>query len=632
LACLLAAPVATARQVRVVDTHVVPVAVNWSELVGREQALRKEVQSAATSTVEAAKDFTPPNPESVNLGSLPSAIAQAPAPTDVPTTTGAPSPALTIDFEGSPSASTAPPDTHGAVGPAHIMVALNSSVRTMNRDGSGVSAVGTSTFWSSVPGSLSLPFDPRVFYDPHIARFVVIYACNYGGNNSSVLLGVSASSDPTSTWHQYRFYGDGGDGTTATASVDFPNIGFTATHLTITANMLRFSDGNFDGINVWSIPKDADLLSGTAATPTLSYLTSVGSNIVPVRTFDPTETIQYLVSPHVPFAGRIRIHTLVPPSTYTYTAYYAQGTTYAIQSNAPQLDTTTNLDVGTDRVQSAIIRNGSLWCVQAVKENDLGAAKWWEIDVAPGSLTLGDLIQSGVIGDTSGANLHFIYPSIAVNANDDVLVGFTGTSSTSYAGCYYAHRTAATPEGQFDDPVLFKAGLGPYVRVVQSRNRWGDYSNTCVDPTDDLALWTIQEYAAGSNNNGTWWGQLGGASDPISVTVTPGTWDLSAVALSSSHGPTVFSAAVGSAATKLEIKADDGAGGWALATTPGHNAFSVNVSSPALSLTNSYQTLSPSVTASTSLDFSLTYHAPTSDDLGAGVSQGFDVTVKASAP
>ncbi len=631
LVCLGMISHAHAQSHESIQSRVIPVTVTWSELVAREKTFRAITSASVKGQEKTARTLTPLNPESVYIQEPFPIVGLEAAPPDVSGTTGVASPALSAQFEGSPPAGLTPPDTHGAAGPNHLVVALNGSVKTMNKDGSGVSSVGTGTFWSSVPGSLSFIFDPRVFYDPHIGRFVMIYAADYGNINSSVLLAVSASSDPTASWYQYRFYSDGGDGTTSTTSVDFPHLGFTATHLTITANMLRFSDGNFDGINVWSVPTDADFLSGTAATPTMSFLIGVGSNVCPVRTYDAAETIQYLVTPHLPFAGRIRIHTLVHPSTYTYTAYYAQGTAYVSQSTAPQLDSATNLDVGTDRVQSALIRNGSLWCVQAVDVGGLGAAKWWEIDATPGSPTLGDLIQSGTIEDPGGS-LHFFYPSIAVNANDDVLIGFSGSSTTTYVGCYYAYRTAATPVGQFDDPVLYKAGLGPYTRVVQSRNRWGDYSNTCVDPADDLTLWTIQEYAAASNNNGTWWGKLGGGADPISVNVTPGTWNLSEVALGSSHGPTSFSAQVGNADTKLEIKATDGAGGWTLGSAPGLNVFSVTVTSPALTLSSSYQTLSPSVTANTSLGFDLTYNAPTSDDVGAGVGQGFDITVRASTP
>ncbi len=47
-----------------------------------------------------------------------------------------------------------------------------------------------------------------------------------------------------------------------------------------------------------------------------------------------------------------------------------------------------------------------------------------------------------------------------------------------------------------------KAGEAPYVLFRGGSNRWGDFSATVVDPTDDLSFWTIQEFAAQSVGSG----------------------------------------------------------------------------------------------------------------------------------
>jgi hypothetical protein len=45
-------------------------------------------------------------------------------------------------------------------------------------------------------------------------------------------------------------------------------------------------------------------------------------------------------------------------------------------------------------------------------------------------------------------------------------------------------------------------------------NRWGDFSATVVDPTDNVTFWTLQEYAqtpdpvTGTSRWGTWWGKF----------------------------------------------------------------------------------------------------------------------------
>jgi hypothetical protein len=72
------------------------------------------------------------------------------------------------------------------------------------------------------------------------------------------------------------------------------------------------------------------------------------------------------------------------------------------------------------------------------------------------------------------------------------------------------------------DPFIYKTGEDYYHKTFSgTRNRWGDYSKAQVDPSNDLDLWTVQEYAkarvgtddgnTGSNSSrwGTWWARLG---------------------------------------------------------------------------------------------------------------------------
>ena len=101
-----------------------------------------------------------------------------------------------------------------------------------------------------------------------------------------------------------------------------------------------------------------------------------------------------------------------------------------------------------------------------------------------------------------------------------MLVGFSEFQSNDYADAGYAFRSGTDPPGTMGAPVTLKDGEGPYVkRREDDRNRWGDYSATQVDPSDDLTLWTIQEYARipvgrgdQSGRWGTWWGRVGGGA------------------------------------------------------------------------------------------------------------------------
>src|SRR6185503_1334608 len=110
----------------------------------------------------------------------------------------------------------------------------------------------------------------------------------------------------------------------------------------------------------------------------------------------------------------------------------------------------------------------------------------------------------------------YAYPSITVNQCGDVLLGFSRFSSNSFADGAYAFRAAADPPGTMRDPAILQAGLGYYEKTYTgTRNRWGDYSMTMVDPVGQTSMWTIQEYAAtpvgtgnGSGRWGTAWGRI----------------------------------------------------------------------------------------------------------------------------
>ena len=116
----------------------------------------------------------------------------------------------------------------------------------------------------------------------------------------------------------------------------------------------------------------------------------------------------------------------------------------------------------------------------------------------------------------------------------------------------------------------------------------------------------------------------------ISVEVTPEPWDIGTIALNYTESKT-FAAQVGNVDTKLEIMGSDGDGGWVIGTPPDKDQFEVAVTDPAIKLTTSYQELAASVTKYTTHNFELTYTAPDEDSKGAGISQNFIITVKASA-
>src|SRR5439155_7764921 len=111
--------------------------------------------------------------------------------------------------------------------------------------------------------------------------------------------------------------------------------------------------------------------------------------------------------------------------------------------------------------------------------------------------------------------------SLMVNANNDMIIGYTQFSSAQYPSAGYSFRYGTDPAGTIRDPLVYHAGEDYYHKTFSgTRNRWGDFTTCMVDPCDDQSLWTLQEYAktrtstddgtTGSNGSkwSNWWAKV----------------------------------------------------------------------------------------------------------------------------
>ena len=87
--------------------------------------------------------------------------------------------------------------------------------------------------------------------------------------------------------------------------------------------------------------------------------------------------------------------------------------------------------------------------------------------------------------------------SAAMDHSGDIAIGYSASGPNYFPSLHYAGRLAGDPLNELTqgEAVLFQ-GLGIEVAVPNylQRNRWGDYSNLTVDPTDDCTFWYTNEY------------------------------------------------------------------------------------------------------------------------------------------
>jgi hypothetical protein len=152
-----------------------------------------------------------------------------------------------------------------------------------------------------------------------------------------------------------------------------------------------------------------------------------------------------------------------------------------------------------------------------ITNNSRFAAQWTVLNT-DGTFSDGGRVEDATATRINGGS-HYIYPSLSVNKDDAVLLGYSELESDDYVDAGYSFRLAGDAAGTMRDPVIFKEGEDYYQKTFSgTRNRWGDYSQTVVDPVNDRDLWTMQEYAQlrmgatgqGANDSrwATWWAKI----------------------------------------------------------------------------------------------------------------------------
>ena len=435
----------------------------------------------------------------------------------------------------------APPDTFGAVGPGHLVVACASQIQISDRLGNVISRVSQEIFWASVAQNI---FDTRVVYDPYGQRFIMTAAADPGGSDPRLCIAVSAGSNPTGTWYRWSENVDAGNPVYA----DSPTVGFNKTWIVVQANMFNKSTFEFFRSEVFAYNKANLYNDGSGQRTKLAFDPDFGGSQVPATTYDSTNAIVYFVEnwnghftpDDVEFFGYLRVFSLsggIGSERLNVTNSFGEeifveiGRTWAENATndmdiLPQLGSASKVYAGDSRIQNVHFRDGLLYAAQTVFlpsiEATRSAVQWWCI-----TANSGEVRHFGRVDDATGTNM-FAYPSIAANRYHDVLLGYSRFSPAQYPSTAYSFRTGDDPTDELRGEVMLKAGEATYDVPVFGQNRWGDWSATTVDPANDLDLWTIQEYAAphspgGGSRWGTWWGRVSPPVDlGITMTAAPG--------------------------------------------------------------------------------------------------------------
>jgi hypothetical protein len=530
---------------------------------------QKCVDSLKTRIVPACPPAPGPAPVLVVPSQNPNAIAGAFFPT---TTTSnslvAPPQTIGTTFVAGDQSSNAgwtktPPETMASVGPQQIVAALNPAITSFTKAGvrDNVLNVEPSSFLN-LDGDFNTiadMFEPSIYFDSQSSRWYYI-ALNANPNgtirgNNGFSIAVSSSSVLTSatTWTVVNIF----NATLVPDENGCPgdqNLFFAYPTLGVDSNALYTSfamfdvNGNYLTSTAFVIQKKSLLNPGPVfVTVFRDVVGDVGdeypyreasSVLTPAINFDTNPQFGYYLATDPMLFGKLNLYRVINPGSTSPTLSPAVGINVLETSSSavPSVPFMGNLfgnlgvlKLSDDRIRSPIIRNGQLYATQTIMVNASGiadttigdpaarsAARWYQLSLngagTETATTVPTLIQAGTLFDNAPSNpLWYNMPSLMVNSNGDLAMGFTVSSNLIPTSAGFVGRISSDPLGSLrignPPPSTYAVGSGQYSRALglgtppahgSLGQPWGSYSSTSLDPSDSLTMWTIQELANNS--------------------------------------------------------------------------------------------------------------------------------------
>jgi hypothetical protein len=416
-----------------------------------------------------------------------------------------------------------PPDTMGAAGPNQFVEFINGAFAIYSKTGVQQSLISDNTFWENAGISASTISagltDTRILYDVGSGRWFAS-ELTLDAVSNQVLLARSDTSDPGGTWKAVQFSGSTGSG-----SADFDTLGVDSTGVYLGVNDFDFF-GSFTGVSFFSIPK-ADLL---ASSPTLARMTRFDNLSATVYGFSlqgvsnpdpgPGHGLMIAIDNAFKFFDRTTIFGSGAAGATLGSRVRISNTYDAVPHPAIQPTAGLTVDAGDDRFAASVRQvDSNVFMANTVLQGSRDAVHWMVLRE-----TNNTLLGEGIISD---ATHDFFEPSIAASRSGKILLAFNRSGSTSPAGdisVYAAVGTYSSSGVTMGSPFLVQQGsVGNYQLSFEPTPpfRWGDYSATMVDPTDDNLFWTIQEIPPSSTTWGTQITLISVATNLPSLTITP---------------------------------------------------------------------------------------------------------------
>ncbi len=406
-----------------------------------------------------------------------------------------------------------PPDTEGAAGPNHYMQVVNGGIAVWNKSGSLLATpVYTSSLWAGYPQtdgnhcSFTLAQggdngDGVVLYDQladrwFVAQLDVVNYINSMSGPSYECVAVSQTGDPLGAYWLYDFQ----------YSVAINDYGkFSAWPDAYYASFNEF-DPFFVDARVCAYDRAA-MLQGQPATQqcftdsNFGFLPGNLDGAIKPPNGEPAFFVRLGTTGNSIALYKFHVDWTTPGnSTFTGPTTLAVspfnqlcngGNCVPVPSPGNQL-----ASLGDRPMFHLSYRNfgtlESLVFNHSVATGGVGGIRWYEIRSPNGTPSV---FQQGTYAPSDGKWRWM--GSLSQDQAQDIALGFSISSSTTFPSIGWTGRLASDPAGTMGQgESVVQAGAGVEIGNFsngQPANRWGDYSNMTVDPTDDCTFWYTQE-------------------------------------------------------------------------------------------------------------------------------------------
>lgn len=412
-----------------------------------------------------------------------------------------------------------PPDPWIAVGPEHVIQAVNTTFRISDRAGNALETVDMFDFFGLSlidPGNYAAEvFDPRVIFDRLQNRWVAIetsfdcYATTDANIGTGYIdLAISDTADPTGDWSVLSIaYPD--------SVPDYPGIGTSTDKVVVSANVFPIVDGGGAfgcDVSVPFLGTEMDVMAWSELKGTgnveVDYLLSPTSFSTDYSTWRPalqtpaTSAIVHVIGRDLadngvvyaqisgsPAGGGVTTISAVTDLTAASVVYGYVDPPPPAQPGSPA----TIVDAVDGRPTDAVWQNGRLAFVSTYPCDPAGGAVETRDCVRVTQLNTASTPPSkrqDILIAKDGKDLYM--GGIGYAGNGDLHVVWTQSSATpgDYPSSYAAYQRVAATTGtlSLDDPTAVGTGTYP-------GTRWGDYVGVAQDPQVPNAVWQANQYA-----------------------------------------------------------------------------------------------------------------------------------------